>query len=70
MNGVLRIERGEPSPEELAALVTAVALVRARTVAAAPAEPPPPSAWLDRSRSVRRPLAAGPGAWRASGWPR
>ncbi len=62
---VLRVVRGEPTAEELAALV---AVVTARA-AAAPPETTPRSAWTDRSRLVRRCPAAGPGAWRASGWP-
>jgi len=53
---------GDPTPEELAALVVALA-ARQR------AESPPPSAasaWTDRSRLLRQPLARGPGAWRWS----
>jgi hypothetical protein len=63
---VLRVVRGEPSDEELAALVAVMA-------AAAPAEPAPEptrSAWTDRRVLVRESLAHGPGAWRASGFPR
>ena len=63
---VLRVVRGEPSAEELAALVT--------VLAARAAAPRPPdrhrSLWRDRSRNIRPPLGAGPGAWRASGLPR
>ncbi|WP_149259079.1 acyl-CoA carboxylase subunit epsilon [Actinomadura sp. K4S16] len=73
----LRVVRGDPSPEELAALV-AVLTARARAAAAsrAAAGPgAPPSRWADRSRLVRAPLGGaprprGPGAWRASGLPR
>ncbi|WP_067967825.1 acyl-CoA carboxylase subunit epsilon [Nocardiopsis trehalosi] len=65
----LRLVRGRPSPEEAAALV-AVLTARARAAAAArdaaAAAPEPRSAWSDRSRLVRRPLAPGPGAWRRS----
>ncbi|TDV36870.1 acyl-CoA carboxylase subunit epsilon [Actinophytocola oryzae] len=62
----LRIVRGDPSDEELAALVAVV------TTLGAGEEPPPerPSAWSDRRVQVREPLAHGPGAWRASGLPR
>jgi hypothetical protein len=65
---LLRIVRGEPTPEELAALLTVVA---ARAAAAA-AEPSgaPRSGWRDRSRYVRNSLPHGPGAWRASALPR
>lgn len=63
---LLRVVRGNPSPEELAALV---AVVAARG-SAAPAEPTPtPSAWASRAAGLRRPLPHGPGAWRASGLP-
>ena len=62
---MLRVLRGEPTVEELAALV---AVVTARA-AAAPPESTPRSAWTDRARLVRRCPAPGPGAWRASGWP-
>jgi len=64
---LLRVVRGEPSDEELAA-VTAVLLA-----AAARAEEPPParrSAWADRSALMRRTPYPGPGAWRASAMPR
>ena len=64
---VLRVVRGEPSPEELAALVTVLA------ARAAPAEPEHPApvrpVWNDRSRLVRRPLTPGSGAFRASALP-
>ena len=62
---LLRVVRGEPTAEELAALV---AVVTARATASRP-ETTPVSVWTDRSRLVRSCPAAGPGAWRASGWP-
>ncbi|MBL1065765.1 acyl-CoA carboxylase subunit epsilon [Streptomyces sp. 7-21] len=70
----IRVVRGRPTPEELAA---AVAVVRARAAAlareAARAEAGAgrrPSAWHDPARTLPRPLPApGPGAWRASCWP-
>jgi hypothetical protein len=63
----LRIVKGNPSDEELAALVAAVT-----TLGSAEEEPTsePRSAWSDRRVLVREPLAHGPGAWRASGLPR
>ena len=66
---LLRIVRGEPTREELAALVTVLLATRARH--AAPPLPPrrPVSAWTDRARALRRPLEPGPGRWRASAWP-
>jgi hypothetical protein len=64
---LLRVVRGEPSAEELAALTTVV-LAAAGRGAAAPAVPGR-SAWADRSTLVRRAIHPGPGAWRASGLP-
>jgi hypothetical protein len=64
---VLRIVRGDPSPEELAAL-TAV-LAAASGASGAPGEDTgPASAWTERESLVRRPLTPGPNAWRMSGW--
>ncbi len=62
----LRVVRGDPTPEELAALI-AVLLSR-------PAEPEAAvttsrSAWSDRSGQLRRPLHPGPGGWRRSALP-
>ena len=61
---LLRIVRGEPSPEELAALV---AVLAARSVGD---EPPPrvASAWSSRRAQLRRAVHVGPGEWRASGF--
>ena len=64
---VLRVVRGNPSDEELAALVAVVSAVSA---AAEPQKPARRSAWSSRRNLVREPLAHGPGAWRASGFPR
>jgi hypothetical protein len=62
---MLRVVRGTPSAEELAALV---AVVAARASATADAEPPARPLW---GRPVLRLiLTPGPGAWRASGLPR
>lgn len=63
---LLRVVRGEPTPEELAALV---AVLAAKGTGGEPTAPKPASAWTDRSLLVRRPVAHGPGAWRASAWP-
>jgi hypothetical protein len=53
---------GEPSPEELAALVTALAAAGAANVA----EPPAPAPWSRHDARLRRPLSPGPDAWRWS----
>jgi len=66
---VLRVVRGNPTPEEIAALVAALT---ARVDAARRRAPAggPPSAWADRARGLRTTLPRGPDAWRASGLPR
>jgi hypothetical protein len=64
---LLRVVRGDASPEEIAALVAVLA-----SRAAVADEPPEPtrSAWSDRSAQLRRPVTPGPGAWRSSALPR
>jgi acyl-CoA carboxylase epsilon subunit len=64
---LLRVVKGDPTPEELAALV---AVVSARRAGAA--EPPPRRRplWGHPSAAMRRPHRAGPGAWRTSSLPR
>ena len=60
---LLRVVRGRPAPEELAAVI---AVVTARSTGGDdPAEVTAPSLWA--RPQLRAPLAAGPGAWRASG---
>ena len=68
-DAAVRIVRGEPSPEELAALV-AVLAARASADAGEPAPTPPPSGWTDRSRYVRSGHTHQPGGWRAASFPR
>jgi hypothetical protein len=65
---VLRVIRGDATPEEVAALLAVVA-ARVRSVPAAPARRAA-SAWTDRAQILRAPAAPGPGAWRRSAWPR
>lgn len=61
----LTVVRGNPTREEIAALITAL------TTRATP--PPEPerrrTAWSDPSLLIRRPLPHGPGAWRATTFP-
>jgi len=64
---VLSVVRGEPTAEELAALVLALAPRTGRTEPAAPS--PAPSQWAAKSRQMRPQLFPGPGAWRASALP-
>jgi hypothetical protein len=60
---LLRVVRGNPTPEELAA-VTAV--IAARSVATETAKVAV-SDWADPSGAHRRSVPVGPGAWAASG---
>ncbi|HEX2130603.1 MAG TPA: acyl-CoA carboxylase subunit epsilon [Actinophytocola sp.] len=61
---VLRVVRGAPTDDEVAALVVAVSALSAPGDTVAPTRPR--SRWAERSALVRRPLQHGPGAWRAS----
>ncbi|MFF5333168.1 acyl-CoA carboxylase epsilon subunit [Streptomyces sp. NPDC013181] len=67
---MIKVVRGNPTPEELAA---ALAVVRARAAAASAVSsgaPQPPAGWSDPSRLARRgrPLP-GPRAWARTYWP-
>lgn len=64
---VLRVVNPDATPEEIAALTAVFAALSASGGAEATR---PVSGWTDRSRALRRPLPHGPGAWRASAWPR
>jgi hypothetical protein len=63
---LLQVVRGTPDDAELAALTAVVLALSGGD------SPPPvtPSLWRDRSAVVHAPIAAGRGAWRASGLPR
>ena len=61
---LLRVVRGEPTAEELAALTVVVAAVSQRRPRR---RPTPVGAWASRADVVRTPLRPGPGGWRASG---
>ncbi|TIC86726.1 acyl-CoA carboxylase subunit epsilon [Nocardioides sp. GY 10113] len=66
---VLRVVNPDATPEEIAALVAVFA-----SLGGAPEQPAPPrSLWASPARQVRRTagagVAAGRGAWRASGLP-
>jgi hypothetical protein len=63
---VLRVVRGDATPEEIAAVV---AVLLSRPALAEPGPRRAPSAWVDRSRLLRRPLFPGPDAWRRSALP-
>jgi hypothetical protein len=64
---LLSVLRGEPTSEELAALL----VVLASRQLAQPAEPGKrPSLWSAPGQALHAPLFPGQGAWRASGLPR
>jgi hypothetical protein len=60
----LRVVKGDPSPEEIAAVV---AVLSARAAAVEGSERST-SAYADPVAGHRRPMRVGPGAWVASGW--
>jgi hypothetical protein len=61
----LKIVRGDAAPEEIAALVAALATTA--TSATPPAKTVhEPRNWRNPARRLRRPLTHGPGAWRAT----
>ena len=63
---VLRVVKGDVSPEEIAALVAVFASLGPTST-----EPPAPRPeWSSPHRLVRTPHLPGPGCWRASGLPR
>ncbi|WP_327697322.1 acyl-CoA carboxylase epsilon subunit [Streptomyces sp. NBC_00459] len=66
----IKVVRGNPTPEELAA---ALAVVRARAVAAsstAPGAPGTKDAWADPSRIAAQHLPQpGPSSWGRTYWP-
>ncbi|WP_432561920.1 acyl-CoA carboxylase subunit epsilon [Kineococcus deserti] len=65
----LRIERGNPEPEELAAL-TVVLTSRMRRTPPPEVVPAPRSRWSDRRHCLGLPPVPGQGSWRASALPR
>jgi hypothetical protein len=58
---LLRVVKGEPTPEEIAALVAVL------TARAAAAKEEDARSRVDFSYGLRRPIHVGPGAWVASG---
>lgn len=64
---LLRVVKGEPTPEELAALT---AVVAGMATAEAPGRPRRVSEWNSPYRQVRPFYSAGPGGWRSSGLPK
>jgi hypothetical protein len=69
---VLRIVRGDPTPEELAALLAVVGAKSGPGPGGGPAAGSARSrrsAWSDPARLVRRPVRSGPDGWRRSALP-
>lgn len=66
---VIRIERGNPTPAQLAALTTVLATATA-TGTGQPPQAPRRTLWTTRSRFARPRPAVGPDGWRASALPR
>ncbi|MGH3384300.1 MAG: acyl-CoA carboxylase subunit epsilon [Nocardioidaceae bacterium] len=65
---LLRVVKGDPSPEELAALV-AVVSTRATAAGAGAGPSPRRSEWGSHHRTLRQTHRHGPGAWRAAALP-
>jgi len=65
---LLRVVRGEPTAEELGALV-AVLAARGSEAASAPS-PRAGGGWSDHARGMRTALPHGPGRWRSAALPR
>jgi hypothetical protein len=66
MRPLLRVVKGEPTAEELAALTVVVAALSQRR---ARRRPTPISAWSSYAGTHRRPLRHGAGGWQAAGRP-
>ncbi|MEV4431876.1 acyl-CoA carboxylase epsilon subunit [Streptomyces sp. NPDC049555] len=67
---MIKVVRGNPTPEELAAAL-AVVQARAAAGAAAPPDAPALTQWSGPARlaAARRAPRPGPGAWRTTYWP-
>lgn len=66
---MVRVVRGEPTDNELAAIVAVISAKTAEAAAVPSPEPERPSTWAAYWRTVRAPLRPGPGAWRTSALP-
>ncbi|HEY1671638.1 MAG TPA: acyl-CoA carboxylase subunit epsilon [Streptosporangiaceae bacterium] len=64
---MLRIVRGDATPEEIAAILAVLAL---RGKPAPPARSRTLSIWADRGRLMRESVSPSPGGWRRSAFPR
>jgi hypothetical protein len=67
----LFVVKGDATAEEVAALTAVLqAMAAAGAAAREGGRPEPRSEWSAHHRRLNRTVAAGPGAWRASGLPR
>ena len=66
---LLRVVKGDPTPEEVAALVAVVSAMAAGNAAAGAKARPRPE-WSAPHRKLRGIHRHGPGAWRATALPR
>ncbi|HEX4815568.1 MAG TPA: acyl-CoA carboxylase subunit epsilon [Nonomuraea sp.] len=69
MTAHLRIVRGDATPEEIIALVTALAAHRASRQQPEPPARPQRQTWQNPARGMRKPVLPGKSAWRMSGLP-
>ena len=66
----IKVLHGQPSPEELAAVLAVVSARAAASAAARAEDAAAASVWSDRARAMRRPPRPGAHAWRTSTWAR
>ncbi|MDG4862751.1 acyl-CoA carboxylase epsilon subunit [Streptomyces sp. T-3] len=67
---MIKVVRGNPTPEELAAALAVVQARAATLAASSPGSPLPSDAWSDPARVARHRLpAAGANAWARTFWP-
>ncbi|WP_084516662.1 acyl-CoA carboxylase subunit epsilon [Microtetraspora niveoalba] len=62
----LRVVKGDPTPEEVAALVTALVSVLAASPPAPARRAPVRKKWANPAHGMRMGLPRGPGAWRSA----
>ncbi|MEU9098321.1 acyl-CoA carboxylase epsilon subunit [Streptomyces sp. NPDC048361] len=67
---MIKVVRGNPTPEELAAALAVVQARAAATASAAPGAPRPPEGWSDPARIAHHALPRpGARAWARTYWP-
>ncbi|MFI6939529.1 acyl-CoA carboxylase epsilon subunit [Streptomyces sp. NPDC050418] len=67
---MIKVVRGNPTPEELAAALAVVQARAASLSATGPGAPAPADAWSDPARVARRRTPApGPTSWARTYWP-